>query len=624
MKMKHLLATAATALLASIAPSAQASSYSTPKQEFRASWIATVYELDWPVNSQRASRVQKAQLRLMLDSLHNNNINAVCFQVRSMTDACYKSSYEPWSAIVTGTRGQAPDYDPLQYIVEQCHLRGMECHAWVNPYRYGTFSGQNITGRNTDLDKAIQSSGMLLNWYNSSTNQTLSILDPGQQQTIDRIVNVCKEIVDNYDIDGLLFDDYFYPNGIPTNTSAPDYAEWQAAKSDMTFGDWRRDNVNRMVKAVYAMIQASKPYVRFGIGPAGAAASSASVAAKYGVTPCPSSDWQYNGIFSDPLAWLNDKSIDYISPQIYWSFGHSTNDYGKLCEWWSKVAGKFGRQLYVSHSISSLKATSTGTAVSANAVSAGDVPIEKASGPNSDSYDEFVNEVEANRTNSPDGAPGSIFYSTRFLYRIKKGAADAVDPSTEFCTYLGRTVYELPALPPAMPWKQATDPGIVTGMAISGNTLSWTPISGVRYTVYALPDSADISAFTKDVKHLLGITYSATYTIPQPYATGYKFAVCAYDRFGNEWAPAFTSSSAVAKVDADRQALSIKGGTLHIAAIGAAKVTVNSHTTGGALESCIYSGVGGNLSISLHNLAAGAHIITAVIDGTASTIKFIK
>ena len=127
--MKHFLAIVAIALLAQLTPASQASAYQTPKQEFRASWVATVYEIDWPVNSQRTVQVQKGQLRLMLDSLQRNNVNAVCFQVRSMSDACYKSSYEPWSSSVTGTRGKAPSYDPLQYIVEQCHLRGMECHA---------------------------------------------------------------------------------------------------------------------------------------------------------------------------------------------------------------------------------------------------------------------------------------------------------------------------------------------------------------------------------------------------------------------------------------------------------------------------------------------------------------
>lgn len=620
--MKHFLAIVAIALLAQLTPASQASAYQTPKQEFRASWVATVYEIDWPVNSKRTVQVQKGQLRLMLDSLQRNNVNAVCFQVRSMSDACYKSSYEPWSSSVTGTRGKAPSYDPLQYVVEQCHLRGMECHAWVNPYRYGVFKGNAITGRNTELDQAMQQSGMLLNWHNAGNDQLLSILDPGQQQSIDWIVKVCKEIVTNYDIDGLLFDDYFYPNGIPTNNTAPDYAEWQAAKSGMNFGDWRRDNVNRMVKAVYAMIQATKPYVRFGIGPAGAAASNATVAAKYGVTPCPSSDWQYSGIFSDPLAWLSSHDIDYISPQIYWTFGHATNDYGKLCTWWSQVANKFGRQLFVSHSISSLTASSTGTALAGS--ESADAPIDKASGPNCTTYDEFVNEIEANRTNSLDGAPGSIFYSTKFLYRIKKGVSNAVDPKMEFGTYLGRTVYALPALPPAMPWKQATDPGTATGITQNGNTLTWTEMPGVkRYTVYAIPATQDISTFTKDVKQLLGITYTASYSIPQAYATGYKFAVCAYDRFGNEWAPAFSAPSAVLPVRA-ASALSISGDVLSVAAIGATHVTASSYTTGGALESKLYSGQGGNLSLSLSGLAAGAHIITVSIDGTLHTIKYVK
>ena len=194
----------------------------------------------------------------------------------------------------------------------------------------------------------------------------------------------------------------------------------------------------------------------------------------------------------------------------------------------------------------------------------------------------------------------------------------------EFGTYLGRTVYALPALPPAMPWKQATDPGTATGITLNGNTLTWTEMPGVRrYTVYAIPATQDISTFTKDVKQLLGITYTASYAIPQAYATGYKFAVCAYDRFGNEWAPAFSAASVVLPVRA-ASALSINGDVLSVAAIGAKHVTVSSYTAGGALERNLYAGQGGNLSLSLSGLAAGAHIVTVNIDGTLHTIKYVK
>ena len=469
-----------------------------PKREFRSAWIATVWGLDWPSQGAGAAK-QKAQMDRLLDSLQVNRFNAVNFQVRSMCDAMYQSSIEPWSSYLTGTRGQDPGFDPLQYVVEGCHKRGMECHAWVNPYRWSTG-----TDWNTAYDRELKEDGWLL-----SHGATI-ILDPGQQRTIDRIVAVCKEIITKYDVDGILYDDYFYPSGIPTDASAQDYGEWQASGTSLSFGDWRRDNVNRMVQAVYDMIQETRPEVRYGISPAGVAASSSAVAGKHGVDPCPTgSDWQYNGIFSDPLAWLAARSIDYISPQVYWPFGHSTNDYGLITEWWGKIAAHFGRQVYISSSISGL--TSSSTAVQ---------------------YKEYADEVEFNRTSSLDGNPGAIFYSCKYLYAINRNSLGH---------YLKNTVFTRPALPPAMPWKEGYNPGEVQNLDRVSDQLRWDGYDNVRYTVYAFPITMNKNTFTGQIDYLLGMTYEPTYEIPAQYQQGYQFAVCVLDRVGNEWEPAFLS-----------------------------------------------------------------------------------
>ena len=475
----------------------QAWAYGTPKREFRSAWIATVWCLDWPSQGAGATK-QMEQMDRLLDSLQVNNFNAVNFQVRSMCDAMYQSSLEPWSSYLTGHRGQDPGFDPLQYVVEGCHKRGMECHAWVNPYRWSTG-----TDWNTPQDQELKEDGWLLT-YGSTI-----ILDPGQQRTIDRIVAVCKEIITNYDVDGILYDDYFYPQNIPTDASAEDYGEWQASGTTLSFGDWRRDNVNSMVRAVYDMIQETRPEVRYGISPAGVAATSSAVASQYGVDPCPAgSDWQYNGIFSDPLAWLSDQSIDYISPQVYWPIG-ATADYGKITPWWGKVAAKFERQVYISSSISSLTNAST------------DVQ-----------YKEFANEVELNRTSSMDGNPGAIFYSCKYLYALN---------SYSLAHYLKNTVFTHPALPPVMPWKEGYNPGAVQGLARTGNTISWEGYDDVRYTVYAFPMTMNTSTFTGQIDYLLGMTYEPSYEIPEQFRQGYQFAVCVLDRVGNEWEPAFLS-----------------------------------------------------------------------------------
>ena len=475
----------------------QAWAYGTPKREFRSAWIATVWCLDWPSQGAGATK-QMEQMDRLLDSLQVNNFNAVNFQVRSMCDAMYQSSMEPWSSYLTGHRGQDPGFDPLQYVVEGCHKRGMECHAWVNPYRWSTG-----TDWNTPQDQELKEDGWLLT-YGSTI-----ILDPGQQRTIDRIVAVCKEIITNYDVDGILYDDYFYPQNIPTDASAEDYGEWQASGTTLSFGDWRRDNVNRMVRAVYDMIQETRPEVRYGISPAGVAATSSAVASQYGVDPCPAgSDWQYNGIFSDPLAWLSDQSIDYISPQVYWPIG-ATADYGKITPWWGKVAAKFERQVYISSSISSLTNAST------------DVQ-----------YKEYANEVELNRTSSMDGNPGAIFYSCKYLYALN---------SYSLAHYLKNTVFTHPALPPVMPWKEGYNPGAVRDLVRTGNTISWEGYDDVRYTVYAFPMTMNTSTFTGQIDYLLGMTYEPSYEIPEQFRQGYQFAVCVLDRVGNEWEPAFLS-----------------------------------------------------------------------------------
>ncbi|MDO4510667.1 MAG: family 10 glycosylhydrolase [Bacteroidales bacterium] len=507
-----------TLLMAAVcALTGMSATYTAPKREFRSAWIATVWALDWPrdangnaANNTNAS-VQKAQMIRMLDSLKNNNFNNVCFQVRSMCDAMYQSSYEPWSSYLTGTRGNAPSYDPLAFVVEECHKRGMECHAWVNPYRYSTGSSWN-----TSLDAEPKN--------HTLSYSTTTILDPAQQWTIDRITNVCREIISNYDVDGLVFDDYFYPNGIPTTSAAGDYNEWKNSGTSLTMADWRRDNVNRMVKAVYDMIQATKPYVRFGISPAGVACTDSNVASKYGVTTCPSgsSDWQYDGIFSDPLAWITSGTIDYISPQVYWKIGATAN-YATITPWWEKVAAQFNRHAYISSSISSLGSSSTAS-----------------------DYAEYANQVQLNRDKTTDRNFGAIFYSCKYLYAVNSNSLSA---------YLKRTVFSKPALVPALTWKSGNNPGKVTNVKYNNGTLSWTGYSGVRYSVYAFPASMSTADFAWQGDYLLDMSYATSFTIPAAYrGEQWQYAVCVLDRVGFEYEPAFSNETPILG-DADPVAL---------------------------------------------------------------------
>lgn len=480
------------------------------KREVRSVWMATVWALDWP-SSTSSTTAQKNEMVKYLDVLQKNNFNAVYFQVRTMSDAFYKSSYEPWSSYLTGTRGKDPGWDPLAFVVEECHKRGMECHAWVNPYRFST--GSNWS---TAQDQALKSAGMLLA-YTKSDGKTTTILNPGLESVRKRIVDVCKEIISNYDVDGLVFDDYFYPEGIPVTSSAGDYDLWQKSGASMTFGDWRRNNVNQMVADVYNMVQQQKPYVRFGISPAGAACTSAAVAAKHGIDRCPvASDWQYDGIFSDPVAWLEAGTIDYISPQLYWKTNHKTNPFGPMTKWWSYVAKHFGRHHYASHSISFLNSSNT----------TGD-------------WEEIGKQVQFSRDYTENEAPGAVFYSAAYVTGKKQSG---------FGEWLQVNKFQNKALTPAIDWKKSDLEKVqVSALSKRATVLSWAGVDNVRYSVYAVPESVNVETLDSNIpaEYLLGVSYKTTYTMPDDKKSGYNYAVCVLDRYGNEYEPVYYGQSGV-------------------------------------------------------------------------------
>lgn len=480
------------------------------KREVRSVWMATVWALDWP-SSTSSTTAQKNEMVKYLDVLQKNNFNAVYFQVRTMSDAFYKSSYEPWSSYLTGTRGKDPGWDPLAFVVEECHKRGMECHAWVNPYRFST--GSNWS---TAQDQALKSAGMLLA-YTKSDGKTTTILNPGLESVRKRIVDVCKEIISNYDVDGLVFDDYFYPEGIPVTSSAGDYDLWQESGASMTFGDWRRNNVNQMVADVYKMVQQQKPYVRFGISPAGAACTSAAVAAKHGIDRCPvASDWQYDGIFSDPVAWLEAGTIDYISPQLYWKTNHKTNPFGPMTKWWSYVAKHFGRHHYASHSISFLNSSNT----------TGD-------------WEEIGKQVQFSRDYTENEAPGAVFYSAAYVTGKKQSG---------FGEWLQVNKFQNKALTPAIDWKKSDLEKVqVSALSKRATVLSWAGVDNVRYSVYAVPESVNVETLDSNIpaEYLLGVSYKTIYTMPDDKKSGYNYAVCVLDRYGNEYEPVYYGQSGV-------------------------------------------------------------------------------
>lgn len=484
------------------------------KREMRTVWIATVSNIDWPQTRGTGTATinkQKKQLTDLLDGFVKANMNSVCLQVRPMADALYKSSYEPWSSYLTGTRGQDPGWDPLAFAVEECHKRGLEINAWVNPYRFSNSSGNDCT---TAIDKQLKNSGILMQVGNRI------VFNPALKASRDHLLKVCKEMIQNYDIDGIIFDDYFYPGGgTPEDSSAPDYQLYTQSNSGMSIGDWRRANVNQMVKDMWDMVQATKPYVKFSIGPAGVAGQRSTSATKHGVVPvdeyCRASDWQYTTIYSDPLAWLEEGTIDYISPQLYWKTTHVTNPFGPLTNWWSYIAEHFGRHHYASHNIYFMEKTNT-----------------KAD------WDEILQQIRYSRQYNRQNAPGVNFYSAKYIDGPTcKGFAD----------YLSQTLFTHKALEPAMPWHSKTNYDAPANLAYSGGTLSWTGVNKklVRYSVYAVPltvtlDEAQSQAFD-GIKsdYLVGVTYTPSFKLDASLQSGYWYAVCVVDGWNNEFAPAF-------------------------------------------------------------------------------------
>lgn len=491
--------------------SANAADGYAQKREMRSVWIATVFNIDWPKGADYGKPDQmKADLIAYLEACKTANLNSVCFQVRPMCDAFYKSSYEPWSSYLSGKRGTDPGWDPLAFAVQEAHKRGLRIDAWVNPYRYSKTPEQPWAGESWSNAKDAEARKHLL------TYGGVSILDPAQQWTIDRIVNVCVEIITKYDVDGLIFDDYFYPQDIPTNYTAGDYQEYTSNNPKrLSFGDWRRDNVNRMVKAVYAAVQQHRPDCSFGISPAGVSCSDAAVAKKHGVEQITcASDWQYNGIFSDPVQWLEDKSIDYISPQIYWSTSNKLAPYTPITQWWSKVANQFGRHHYASHYNTSESVLTPG---------------------NTASYIQMLYQISANRSNTLNNAPGSIFFSAKCL---KEGSWGST-----FANYVAQNIYTHKAIPPAMAWKAKANYKKPENLAKNGKQLSWDAVSTnkmCRYAIYAVPKSTSMPYASTaqngiNSEYLEDVAYTNSYELPADKADNYWYAVTALDAANNEY-----------------------------------------------------------------------------------------
>lgn len=306
------------------------------KREFRAVWIATVANIDWPSTPDLSPTKQRIEMRRMLDKLQEANINAIVIQIRPTADSFYPSAFEPWSYYLTGKNGQPPYpfYDPLQFIIQEAHQRCMEVHVWLNPYRVTNASNQI---NKLDKNHIYYKNRDLIVKYGDKY-----YFDPGLDETRAFLNNVVKDIVERYDIDGIHFDDYFYPYPIG-NKSFPDDKSFREYPRGFTSkADWRRNNVNLIIEELQQTIKGTKPWVQFGVSPFGVWRNKNKdingSATKAGLT-------NYDDLYADILKWLKEGDIDYVVPQLYWEIGRDIVDYKILSQWWANHS--YGNNVYV-------------------------------------------------------------------------------------------------------------------------------------------------------------------------------------------------------------------------------------------------------------------------------------
>ncbi|UFH55537.1 glycoside hydrolase family 10 protein [Spirosoma sp. KNUC1025] len=404
-----------------------------PKREFRAVWIATIDNLDWPSRKGLPVADQQRELVTMFDQHQQMGLNAVVVQIRSAADAFYAKSSEPWSEWLTGKQGLAPEpfYDPLEFMIEQAHQRGLEFHAWFNLDRATYSKTASIAPTNIVYRKP--------EWMLTYGGRKLFNL--GIPAVRSYIAGVVANVVREYDVDGIHFDDYFYPYAEAGQTLADD-GTYRMYNIGMTKGDWRRDNVNKLVAELRDSIRANKPWIKFGISP-------------FGIWKNQTNDPEgsatnggqsYYDIYADTRKWIRDGLIDYIVPQVYFSSAFSRAPYKTLVDWWTRTCTSSTCQLYIGHG-----------AYRVGRGSERDPGWWRAT--------EFPDQMRYNRLQR--GVLGSVFFSARNLKTNPLAIRDS----------LQNNFYRHLALVPTMPWLDSIPPlpphSIKAVMTADGVDLSW-------------------------------------------------------------------------------------------------------------------------------------------------------
>ena len=472
-----------------------------PKREFRAAWIAHVSNIDWPSTKTLTADAQRAEFIALLDFHKQAGMNAVVVQIRAACDATYPSDIEPWSEWLTGQQGRSPNYDPLAFMITETHKRGMEFHAWFNPYRA-------VINANVSNIAASHVSNQHPDWI--QPYNLIRMLDPGLPAVRQYVVGVIMDVVRRYDIDAVHFDDYFYPYPQTGFTFADDNTFTANSRGFTNKNDWRRDNVDLLIKTVSDSVKNAKKYVKFGISPFGIWRNQSSDATGSATNGLQS----YSDIYGDSRRWLREGWIDYAAPQLYWSIGFAAAKYEVLVPWWANNAN--GKHVYIGQA--AYRINNGGT--DAN-----------WSQPNL-----MPNELRLNR--ATPSVLGSIFYNTTSLKVNPLGIIDSL--KTNF--------YKVPSLIPPMLWKDSIAPKAPTNLTATINaaqtdvTLRWTkPIAATDgetasyYVVYRFLVGETINLNKATAIRYISvsdITTSFTDVFANPSA--FVYVVTAVDRLHNE------------------------------------------------------------------------------------------
>ena len=480
-----------TMLLAALMMCTSATVSAQHKREFRGAWIQAVNGQWVGVGTEK----MKQTLTYQLNELQKDGVNAIIFQIRPECDALYQSSLEPWSRFLTGRHGQPPSpyWDPLAWMVDECHKRGMELHAWINPYRAKTKTTNELASNHV--------ARLHPDWVFSYDGQL--ILNPGIPACREYICHVTGDIVRRYDVDGLHIDDYFYPYPVSGQQIPDDQQFRQYSNGIRDRGDWRRDNVNVFIRQLHDTIQAAKPWVKFGVSPFGIYRNKRN--AEIGSQT--NGLQNYDDLYADVLMWVNNGWVDYVAPQLYWEIGHKTADYRELIGWWNRYAAN--RPLYIGEDVER---------------------TVKNKDPQNPNQHQLPAKMLLHDQN-PHVSGSVLWY-----------AKAAVDNVGNYGTLLRQNYWRYPALQPLMPFidngapKKVRSPKVVK--TDDGPVLFWKPAKGkgwkdesAKYVVYRFNKGEAINL--NDPSHIVAVTYNTFYVIPAQTQRS-VFVVTALDRMSNE------------------------------------------------------------------------------------------